>query len=238
MKGQWKKGHTPWNKGKSWSEQVKEKIRSGNTGKVLSEEVKKSIGLAQIGNTHRKGMTAWNKDLTKETDGRVMKQSKSQKGKNGRTGSHHTEETKRKQRLAHVNIPKSEDHKRKISKTLKGHHVSEEQLKKWVVSNNLKPNKKEQQLNFILQEITPGEFKLNVRSDVMTLGGKIPDFVNINGQKKLIELYGDYWHKGQDINIRINYFKKFGWNTLVVWEKELKDIEALKNKILVFTHQL
>ena len=68
----------------------------------------------------------------------------------------------------------------------------------------------------------------------MILSGKIPDFVNVNGKKKLIELYGDYWHRNDNPQDRINLFKKFGWDTLVVWEKELKDEILLKEKILEF----
>ncbi len=72
--------------------------------------------------------------------------------------------------------------------------------------------------------------------------GKSPDFVNINGQKKLIELFGDYWHSkkitGKDetmeVNDRVNLFKQYGWDTLIIWEKELKNIDNLKNKILAF----
>jgi G:T-mismatch repair DNA endonuclease (very short patch repair protein) len=132
------------------------------------------------------------------------------------------------------NTHPSKETRKKSSDSHKGNHLSEKSLKKWAKSCKLKPNKAEQKLDFILQEIAPNEFKLNVRANVMILGGKIPDFVNINGQKKVIELYGDYWHKGQDINVRIDYFKQLGWDTLIIWEKELKDIENLKLKILEF----
>ena len=33
---------------------------------------------------------------------------------------------------------------------------------------------------------------------------------------------------------RINYFKKFGYSVLIIWENELKNIEQLKNKIKKF----
>lgn len=53
-------------------------------------------------------------------------------------------------------------------------------------------------------------------------------------KKKLIELFGDYWHKGEDPQDRINIFKKFGYDTLVIWESELKDINKVKNKVIKF----
>lgn len=60
--------------------------------------------------------------------------------------------------------------------------------------------------------------------------------MNVNGQKKLIELYGNYWHKNENPNNRIKHFKKYGFDTLVIWEKELKDINRLNKKLEVF-HQ-
>ena len=52
-----------------------------------------------------------------------------------------------------------------------------------------------------------------------------PDFININGEKKVIELFGEHWHdteeKGQEN--RINKFKQFGFDCIVIWGKELKD---------------
>jgi G:T-mismatch repair DNA endonuclease (very short patch repair protein) len=96
------------------------------------------------------------------------------------------------------------------------------------------PNKKESLLYSVLQNILPKEYQLNVKADIMILGGKIPDFVNVNGQKKVIELYGDYWHRGQNPQDKINFYKQFGWDCLVVWERELKDLEFVKKSILNF----
>lgn len=103
------------------------------------------------------------------------------------------------------------------------------------------PNKTELRLNALIQSVAPGEFALNVRANIMTLGGKVPDFVNVNGKKKLIELFGNWYHskefatrngiKYASPEDRINYFKKFGWDTLVVWEHELKGEKVLINKI-------
>jgi G:T-mismatch repair DNA endonuclease (very short patch repair protein) len=48
------------------------------------------------------------------------------------------------------------------------------------------------------------------------------------------ELYGDYWHKGQNPQDRIDMFKPFGFDTLVIWEKELKDMGAVTERIQEF----
>jgi hypothetical protein len=68
----------------------------------------------------------------------------------------------------------------------------------------------------------------------MVIAGKCPDFINCNGEKKIIELFGDYWHLGENPQERIDEFKPFGFDTLVIWEKELKNANGLKEKLLNF----
>lgn len=64
----------------------------------------------------------------------------------------------------------------------------------------------------------------------LKIGGKIPDFWD--GNKHLIELYGDYWHKGEDPNEKINFFKQYGFSTLVLWESEIHgDLLPVLDKI-------
>ncbi len=50
-----------------------------------------------------------------------------------------------------------------------------------------------------------------------------PDFFNINGQKKVIEMFGDYWHQGQNPQDKIDRYAKSGFDCLVIWERELKE---------------
>jgi len=68
----------------------------------------------------------------------------------------------------------------------------------------------------------------------IVFGGKNPDFININGQKKLIEIWGNHWHQGQNPQERIDYFKKFGFDTLVIWASELRYPEQVIDKIQKF----
>ncbi len=97
----------------------------------------------------------------------------------------------------------------------------------------IKPNKPEKQLLKLLNRLMPKEYKY-VGDGSFVLGGRCPDFMNVNGQKKLIELFGDYWHKGEDPDKRVRFFKKFGFNTLVVWEHELQDFPSLETRLLTF----
>lgn len=73
--------------------------------------------------------------------------------------------------------------------------------------------------------------------------GKSPDFINVNGQKKIIELYGDYWHgpemtgRTKEEKQRVDCFAKEGYQTLIIWEHELNDISALGGKLVCFANR-
>ncbi len=71
-----------------------------------------------------------------------------------------------------------------------------------------------------------------------------PDFINVNG-KKIIEIFGEHWHanpnkykandiicrnkKAKDIwendKQRLKTYKKYGYDTLIIWEHEINNIE-------------
>ena len=106
-------------------------------------------------------------------------------------------------------------------------------VQKQMKARNVRQNKTEKQLEDTINKILPNEYKFVGHGEVV-IGGKCPDFININGQKKIIELYGDYWHDGQNPQDRINIFKEYGYDTLVIWEHELKDIDKLKVKLNEF----
>lgn len=111
----------------------------------------------------------------------------------------------------------------------------EEYIRKVIDGLNRNPNKPELELQYILNNLFPNEYAYNGNFECgFTLMGKIPDFVNVNGKKKVIELYGDYWHRNDDPQDRIELFKKLGYECIVVWEAELKDKEKLIMKLLEF----
>ena len=49
---------------------------------------------------------------------------------------------------------------------------------------------------------------------------KNPDIVFEN-YKIAIEVFGDYWHKGEDPDILIHKYEEIGWDCLVLWEKDI-----------------
>ena len=52
--------------------------------------------------------------------------------------------------------------------------------------------------------------------------GRNPDF-KVTGQNKVIEIYGDYWHRNDDPEELIQEYKSVGLDCLVFWEHEIYD---------------
>ena len=201
------KGYTPWNK---------DKENSGYwLGKNLSEEHKAKISE----NNHWRGKPSIAKrpDVAKKISITLKERFKDHKN-HPCYGKHW--------KLKKETIDN-------IRKTTKRLWQNPDFVKKQMKARNVTPNKTELWLERFINKILPNEYKF-VGDGEFILGGKCPDFLNINGKKKLIELYGDYWHKGQEPQDRIDYFKKYGFNTLIIWESELKDILKLKQTILGF----
>jgi len=66
------------------------------------------------------------------------------------------------------------------------------------------------------------------------IGFKNPDFVNINSKKQVIELFGRYWHLESDEEEKKRVYAEYGYDTLVIWDEELKDEQALVEKVRAF----
>jgi len=110
-----------------------------------------------------------------------------------------------------------------------------------------KPNDTELLVDNMIRTIKPDEFKY-VGDFQVWIGGRNPDWININGKKQIIEFFGDYFHgeerrrkKYKDFftnkeheQDRIDHFRKYGFDCLIIWENELNDKGALYNKIKSF----
>ena len=101
-------------------------------------------------------------------------------------------------------------------------------------ANNSRPNKpekiiinliKQYNLNFIYVGNSEKWFKGETQSFN-------PDFIN-EDNKKIIEFFGDYWHGNtqEDDKERLKTYSKGGYDTLVIWGNELRNINEIKTKI-------
>ncbi len=102
----------------------------------------------------------------------------------------------------------------------------------------LKPNRPE---NILIKLIKQNNLPYKYTGDGnFIIGNKCPDFVNVNGQKKVIEMFGDYWHNNKKTRWHQTEFgtkaiySQYGFKTLIIWEHELKDIDNVLERIKRF----
>ena len=118
-------------------------------------------------------------------------------------GHIHSQETLSKLSIATTNLFKTEQFQKNWSKGM----------------TNL-PNKSE----IYFDSITPssvvytgnGKFFLTFKNGVI----KNPDFV-VEHSRKVIEIYGDYWHKDDNPQDLIEQYNLIGFDCLVLWEHEV-----------------
>lgn len=213
-----------WDKRKeprSW--ETRRKISEARTGRIHSEETRKKMSEAQIGE------------------------------RNHFFGKHHTAETCR--RLSEYNIgerspffgkPQNEEHKKKKSEsyrkfwasltneerveTTRNSFNSDEAIRNRIESCNQRPTQPEAAVDRYLKKNFPGEYGYNGDFSLgITIGGRIPDFPNINGKKEVISVMGGFghFHFLEDEKNEIDHYAKYGYKCHVIWEWDAYDSEEL-----------
>ena len=222
------------------SKETLKKMRESHLGKRHSEEAKKKMSISHIGNQNALGY--------RHSEEAKKKISESHKGRKRKPLS---KETKRKMSISHIGLKnslghrQSEEIKKKKSKIALKNWQNPEFAKRMIKSFDMKPTKPERRLRNGLNKMFPGEYKY-VGDGKVWIVGKNPDFINVNGQKKIIEMFGNYWHskektgrtKEQEENQRIAHFARYGFKTLIVWQEELKNTPQLKKKLRVFHREI
>lgn len=90
----------------------------------------------------------------------------------------------------------------------------------WSKLSHTEPNNAEMSLLGILSWLgLPFKYVGNAQ---YIIHGRCPDFVHSGGENKFIELFGERWHKPEEEVERIEFFRVAGFETLVIWNKELK----------------
>jgi very-short-patch-repair endonuclease len=230
------------------SEETKQKISKSNSGKIRRPEWNKHISEAKAGKPSPLKGRSMNKGIPKSPECRKH-QSEGRK----KYLREHPEIVAKQAKIINSKAHTKEANA-KMAKGLKVHYanhpeackaISERNKLLWQDSEYLarfqkaiysSPNNQEKELEIILQNAYPNQFGFNGDFRLgITLDRMIPDFVNINGKKQVIELFGEYWHQlsneGED---RIERYNKLGWKCLIIWGKELKDTIALATKIQAF----
>jgi hypothetical protein len=136
-------------------------------------------------------------------------------GKKYWLGRHHTDETKERQRRKMI-----------------------ERLKAGMYSS--RPNGLEKKMISILKQLkAPYKYVGNFKFWIEDMN---PDFVNVNGKKEVVELFGCYYHgcpvhykeNGKikdDSRSRKKSFGKYGFECKIIWEHDIRDVEKIKTII-------
>jgi hypothetical protein len=229
--------------GKSFSDESRQKSRNSHLGKKVSEEAKQNMSKAQKERKdHAKGWKhtkearermSITRSGRKWSDESRAKLSATNKGKKRNWTFVMSEEQKEKIRKALTGQKKSAEARVNYSAARKKLWKSPEYGQRMAKAWGLKPNKPESLLIKLLDKLYPGQWKYTGDFSFV-IDGKSPDFVNCNGQKKIIELFGDYWHRGENPDDRAAIFSPYGYETLVIWEHELKSIGSVTGKIRKF----
>ncbi len=214
--------------GKKHTREAKDRISKSLTGHIVAEETKRKISKSLSGKNH----FFYGKHHTRATKKKFKRFWNDSKNKTYMAELSKNRWNDPEYQFKMGMILNSPAYRKKRRKIWKDPNYQEKMRK----SCSLKPNRSEKSLDELLKKLTFGDYKY-VGNFSVFFGSKNPDFININGQKKLIELAGDYWHDESYPKRRRKHFRKYGFDTLVIWESELKkSIEEVTNKILLFNY--
>lgn len=170
------------------------------------------------------------------------------KNRGGCQTEHLPIETKRKLSQRLKGRVFSAEHKRRLSES-ESKHLQDPEYRRWRIERSRsglfhKPNKQEQKLDALLQSAYPGEWEY-VGDGKVIIEGYCPDFINCNGKKQIIELFGRRFHDPAVSFLDVPYhgteegrreiFARYGYSMLVIWDNELGDKEGTIAKIKTFS---
>lgn len=115
------------------------------------------------------------------------------------------------------------------SETMKSNFRDESFREEWRKSHTRRPTNEEVWLDIYLQKYFPGEWKYVGNYEVW-IGGKNPDFININSRKLVIEMFGgyNYYHWEEEEEELVAHYKSYGFGCLVLWEDEVREDLVVK----------
>jgi very-short-patch-repair endonuclease len=229
---EFKKFHMPWNKGKEHPfvkgdrnpmkrPEVRKKVSETNkiiVPKLYKEhpEILEKIRIATKSAMQRPEVKIKTQRTWFKKGQRISKKTEFKKGFTPwNKGRPWPEEFRRKQSLIRKEFIKN----------------NPELLKKFLTFR--RPNKTEERLTSLLQASFPNEFKF-VGDGSFVIDGLNPDWINCNGKKLIIELFGEPWHKKEEVTKRTDVFAKYGFKTLVLWWKETRNKKLLIEKVRNF----
>lgn len=197
-------------------------------GHIVSDKTRKAVAEANR-----------NRIITQETRDKLSKASK---------GCKRSEEFCKNLSMRNKGKKLSKEHKKKMSDYWKAHkeEAAERGRKVWQDPEKVKimvskmrkakqqrPNNLEASVMELLNKYFPDEWQYSGDGGLV-LGRCCPDFVRNHGHNQVIEIYGDYWHRGENPQDRVDLFDTYGYKTLVIWENEVHSMSEDEFVKLVF----
>ena len=209
-------GEKNHNFGQHRNKETRKKISKTKKGQHPSEETKQKISNAMRGEKNHK----YGKHHSKETRKKISEVLKKRGG--GFGGKHHSAETLKKmsdikERKKASQITKAKLREIRKHRKIPKHHTKPELIFEQICKKHNLPFKYTGDSTFWIHNINP-------------------DFVECNGKKIAVEIFGDYWHspllnyklkEKSTLTYRKKILKKYGWELIVLWESDLKreDVE-------------
>jgi len=219
--------------GKHLTEETKRKIAASEKGRIHSKEAREKIrlkSLAQWSNSESRTKILSAIRAASKSPSRRLKLSKAMKGrvppKTTIEAMKEANRARRGEKRTSYKIKDKELYRQRYYEMWRQDSYVANQMK----ARNIKPNKSELKLQGLLDKHFPNKWGF-VGDGQLIIGGKCPDFANMNGRKSLIELFGLYWHKDENPQGRIDHYSNYGYTCMVIWEDELNGEEQLIQKI-------
>jgi very-short-patch-repair endonuclease len=153
----------------------------------------------------------------------------------GMTGKQHTEEWKQKASIRTKGYWSGENAKEGASQRGKERWQNVSYAQR--VMARREPSSPEQTFIDLINSCNlPWVYNGSVTNKKLVVSGKIPDFVH-ESEPKLIEIYGDFFHKGQNPQDRIDFFNERGYQCIVFWASELKNKNDILSRIKDFQEE-
>lgn len=201
----------------------------------MSKDVKESIS-GKISKKHI-GLSTWNKGLTASNDSRVKDCADNLKNKS-KSLAHKKALSIAKTKHQHYNkciqcgVDKTNTTRKYCVKCAQNNRVKEPDYVNSMAGKHISEEHKKALWGGWKRSLTKPEIKvLNSHSDLTYTGDgkmwiKFLDGKNKNpdikcNDKKFIEVYGDYWHKGEESKDLVKKYNDIGLDCLVLWEKEI-----------------
>lgn len=218
-------------KGTPFTEEHKAAIKKGHFSKKPNrDEVLEKISISLKKGYDSGEIQHWSEGLTKETDERL---------RNSKASQPHSKEW-------NENVSIGLNNSKKWKEYIKSEKHKEDCSKGGVAaikSLQLRPNKPEQKFidlckkyNLPYRYVGDGQFWLGYPP-------RNPDFLNVNGEKTVVEIHGVYWHllkpqkKDPDLTRKIvefeeqSHYSKYGFKSVVIWDDELDNTSLVLDKL-------